>query len=94
MHDLFDREAARMHPQPTTESGMMTTWHDDESLEEAIWYFLHCTVPADNYLESCKAVLLVSVGNGNWAAKIEKVLADPAAFSKQMIGDNEADSSR
>ncbi len=85
MHDLFDQEAARMHPQATAESVIMTTWHNDESLEGAIWDFLHCTVPAQNFLETCRAVLLVSVGNDDWAAKIESVLTSAAAFSKPMI---------
>jgi len=41
VHDIIDEERVRVDP--TGESVIMTTWHRDERLSEAMWFLLHCT---------------------------------------------------
>jgi len=77
VHDLFDEVGSRRDPGATEETVIMTTWHEDESLDESLWYFLNCALPAEAYLNSCKSWLAVCVGNDEWARTIEMRLANP-----------------
>jgi hypothetical protein len=52
----------------------MTTWHVDESLEDALWFALHSTVPSSAYLDSTKSVIVVSIGDGGWSERVSTYL--------------------
>lgn len=60
---------------------IMTTWHDDESLEEALWFALNSAIPASAYSESCGAVVAVSIGNEQWETRISTYLSNPEQWS-------------
>ena len=61
---------------------IMTSWHDNESLENAILFFLSNTWPDDRYFNSTHAALAVSIGPASWAAEIEAALERPDEFIK------------
>ena len=67
---------------------MMSTWHSKESLEEAIWFFVHCAVPLDTEMETTSC-LAVTVGSSDWAAAVDIALSDLPAFHARML-DTEA----
>jgi hypothetical protein len=54
---------------------LMTTWHDDEPLEEALWFFNICAIPAEDHVLSNFDRFAVAVGNPGWAVEIERLLA-------------------
>lgn len=64
----------------------MTTWHDDESLDEALWYFLNAAFPADDYLDDCQAETIVVAGDNGWAGQIEKRLLDQETLERDVVG--------
>jgi len=45
---------------------LMTTWHDDEPLEEALWFFNMCAIPAEVHVLSDFERFAVVVGDGGW----------------------------
>ena len=46
VHDLFDSVIVERNPNETEKSVILTTWHDGESLDEALWHFLNVAFPA------------------------------------------------
>jgi len=70
VHDIMDKVADA--ESNITSGVVMTTWHDDESLSEALWYFLNCTHPDEEYApKGCDLGLVVVVASKEWTAEIE-----------------------
>lgn len=59
---------------------IMTTSHDTESLEEALWFFLTSAWPDDHYVDSTRAALAISIGSTKLAQEISAALADVRNF--------------
>ena len=86
VHDLIDEvEAVREQANPDDQSVIMTSWHHNEPLSEAIWFVLHCALPDDPYIEDCKITIAISVGFSEWAAQIRAALTDPKKFSDEYL---------
>jgi hypothetical protein len=51
----------------------MTTWHD-ETLEQALDFFITCAVPTDDFAIDSSFRLVVCIGNPNWAEIAIRVL--------------------
>jgi hypothetical protein len=54
---------------------VMTTWHADEPLEEALWFFRMLAIPAEGHVFEDFQRFAVAVGNPTWAAEMERALA-------------------
>jgi hypothetical protein len=67
VHDLFDHARG---PDEPAESVLLTTWHGDETLDEALWYFVGCAAPAEAYLETCPSWVAASISHPGWAEHI------------------------
>ena len=63
---------------------LMSTWHSDEPLEEAIWFFIECAFPLDNEIETT-SYLAVTVGSADWAATVDHALSDLPAFKSRRF---------
>ena len=79
VHDIFDSQCDDATPL------ILTTWHADESLDEVIWSFANSTWPADEYWDSCRSGLAVSVGSVEWQHQIHKRLADLRGLSDDVL---------
>ena len=53
---------------------IMTTWHDDESLEEALDFFVNYSCPTDGFAPDSDYWLAFCVNNSAWTEKIRKRL--------------------
>jgi hypothetical protein len=72
IHDLADQ--LTLHQ--LGDNLVMTTWHHRESLKEAVWYLVHCALPASDLLhDKCDQVAL-AVGNDSWYRQIEDTLQE------------------
>jgi len=69
-------------------SVIMTTWHDDESLEEAAWFALNVAFPDDRYFDDCRAVVALSIGDPAYAEGIRAAFADPRALVKRVVAED------
>jgi hypothetical protein len=78
-HNLFDQECL------FAPKLIMTTWHADESLDDAIWYFLRTTFPDTAFEETTAAALALAVGDPGWAAHVERRLRDIPALADDVL---------
>jgi len=87
VHDIVDEIDA--YPYDTVgatdeDSVIMTTWHENESLEDALYFFLTATSPAVYFEATFKSSLAISVGSQEWASAIRYIMADTEAFRKRI----------
>jgi hypothetical protein len=64
---------------------IMTTWHDDESLREVLWFFINEAFPDDHYTESTRSMVVISVANSYWATESHEALVDPGQFTTSVL---------
>lgn len=83
VHDVIDESVVDV------EDLIVTTWHSQESLEEALWYFLNVTWPGEEFEETCKASVGVTIGSTDWASEVKIALSDPRAFSEMVLDKEE-----
>lgn len=77
VHDAFDRAGeASLADQPTEDDVMMTTWHHDDTLEDAFWFFAVAASPTESYIEACETWLAVTVGDAGWATRLQNAASD------------------
>jgi hypothetical protein len=89
VHDIIDEEYVGDGTSVNDdESTIMTTWHTEESLEEATWFALNVAFPDDRFFDSCKAVVSICIGNPEWKAALEKSLANPRALAARVVAED------
>lgn len=84
VHDMVDMAEREVVAELPPESVVMTTWHSDESLAEAFWYFLYCTYPDEAYADTCKSAIAVTVGNSSWGEEIKTWLNDSKLLNREV----------
>lgn len=53
---------------------VMTTWHDDEPLAEALHFFANLTCPTTGFEQNSNFWIAISLNNAEWAAEIQRYL--------------------
>lgn len=77
VHDSIDQPIFRRQPGKTDGSVVITTWHAEDPISEAVWFFLNCAWPADDYVHTCSDWVAVVIGNPAWEAEVRaKLLAE------------------
>lgn len=72
-HDIVDElvvEDSLREPKfsgPGRNDAIMTTWHESETLEEALEFFRTCAVPTNGFLADSDFGIVMCVGNATWA---------------------------
>jgi len=61
VHDIFD-EADIGDGTKDSDEFIMTTWHTDDSLHEAVEFFLNCAFPLDQHLDNCSWIVITVRG--------------------------------
>jgi hypothetical protein len=59
---------------------IMTTWHANETLEEALDFFAISAIPTEGFLPESDFRLVISVGNSDWAATANQFLQSAEFF--------------
>jgi hypothetical protein len=81
LHDLVDEVLVeddigeRKFAGPQSGDVIMTTWHANESIEEAIGFFAACAVPTDGFVTDSDYRVVVCVANEVWATEANKFLS-------------------
>jgi hypothetical protein len=76
VHDAVDQaDLCRIERQTSEDYVIMTTWHSNESLLEAFWYFKSLALPAERPYNLDLERFAVAVGNENWAQEISRQLS-------------------
>lgn len=85
VHDIIDEVTVGEGPDiPRFSDGVMTTWHEEKDLDEALFYLLVCTYPDDEFSDTCRSALVVSVGNPDWTGRARKALEQPGDFIRKV----------
>jgi hypothetical protein len=74
VHDRIDDRIIETGIETDDDSVVMTTWHDDESLEEALEFLVYTAVPGDAWNATCRASLVAVIGNEDWAAEVRRLI--------------------
>ena len=77
VHDVFDEVDAEKNPDSTADDVVLSEWHEDEPLPEALRFAVATASPALEYEDSCKVTLAAAVGNPDWAERIRGWMKDP-----------------
>lgn len=77
VHDIFDEVIVGDGSQVVDDDAIvMTSWHAAESLEDALWFFLHCANPADRHAHSCRSGIAIVVGeDATWRRTVREALS-------------------
>jgi hypothetical protein len=70
VHDLFDAEAESTNEKLTGDDVVMTTWHSEETLAQALWFFLHAAFPTQCFEADCADWVIAPIGNSAWEEEI------------------------
>ena len=82
VHDIFDEMCL------FTEPVIMTTWHEKDSLDEALWFFLTTTWPDDVYFDDCKSSVAIVVGNSEWETQVRQKLSNRQMLKSAVLREN------
>jgi len=84
VHDRIDKVLWDLLDE-TDDTVVLTTWHEHESLEYALWFALNVAWPAPAYEDTCKTLLAVSIANIDWANTMESLLGDPSHLNRLAL---------
>ena len=82
VHDLFDEADIERAPNGPY---LMSTWHKDEPLSEAIWFALFNAYPDDAFFSDCQSAIGISIGSSEWAGEIREAMVDPRKFNARVL---------
>jgi hypothetical protein len=92
VHDAVDRCDIEKGPETRhADYIVMTTWHADESLEEAFWFFKVCALPNEGIIASECDRFAVAIGNSAWSIELEKALQSIEADADDEVEPIECD---
>ena len=80
-HDLFEEAAAERDPDADADTVVLSEWHDEEPLSQAVLYAVSSAWPASTYEETCTATLVVVVGNPDAADQVRGWLKTPSRLA-------------
>ncbi len=85
IHDIFDE--VDLEPNIGSPEGqtLMTTWHDDEPLSEAICFLLRTAWPDEYAEDTTNSSIAISIGSGIYAEEMRSAFKDPRAFSSLIL---------
>ena len=87
VHDTIDE----LDPYFESSKGViMTTWHNEQPLEETIWFFLNTMWPDAAFENSFEASVAVVIGSNEWASRVRDALYEPRAFTQTWLDREEA----
>lgn len=77
VHDIIDEVAVDRDPDGPT---IMTTWHAEERLEDALRFMLFSTEPVADLGGRCDAAVAVAVASPMWTSALRRAMVDTRAF--------------
>jgi hypothetical protein len=86
LHDIFDETFVEEELDGREMPFLMTPWHDDGPLDEALWFALVNGLPVDvTYPELVGSSFVAATTRGVWADEIRRCLANSDAFVTEIV---------
>ncbi|MDN5942604.1 MAG: hypothetical protein L0H94_12030 [Nitrospira sp.] len=76
VHDIIDEAVVCRNSGETDEDVIMTTWHEDEALDEALWFAVNSAFSAGAYEGTCETLVAIAVGSKEWGSQMTKILSE------------------
>ena len=73
VHDIMDDVVLERELKGGPEQTIMTSWHADVPMEEAVDFALRHAQPAGALAQGCDAIVLAAVGNSEWAQELREL---------------------
>jgi hypothetical protein len=89
LHDLVDRAAWQRVEQEDEKTVILTAWHSNESLAEALWFAVNSASPAAAYRDTCEALLAITVGPEAWGEEASRLLRSPRLLDEAVFSDSD-----
>jgi hypothetical protein len=84
VHHVVDKVRDGPNPPQIVDRVVMTTWHSDEPLAEAIWFILRSANPDEGYAEGCDSTLGITIGNLGWHEEIWSAFRNSYGFCSSI----------
>jgi len=84
VHDIFDEVEVQLEASRPADSVVMTTWHAEDTIEDALWFFLYNSFPDPAYQDSCSRGVALAIGNSEWANRIARYVNDLKALNSAV----------
>jgi hypothetical protein len=84
VHDIVDDELAAQGLVDDEVMLVTTTWHADDTLDEALWFALFAACPKEELIETGGAVLALVVGREDWAEHVRQRFSDPGGLHSDV----------
>lgn len=81
-HDIYDEVIVINEIQYL----VMTTWHEDESLDDALWFVLNLAALHEKNSDDCSTIV-ISINNDLWEKELLENLSDIEAFNQHMVNE-------
>ncbi len=85
VHDIVDEITSAPESGFPEDSCIMTTWHAQEPLPEALWFLLASASPDQYYDSTCRATLAISIGSDEWSDEIAEAMENPGGFMANVV---------
>ena len=86
VHGLFDSEWNANGFDNESDDTIMTTWHDDDTLDEFICFSMLHTEPTNKYQNGCQSVIALVIDDDSLASRIQDAFADPSQIYAKLDG--------
>jgi hypothetical protein len=83
-HDCFEQANVILQVDDGFERHVMSTWHADESLEEALWFCIFNAAPDDEYWKIC-STLAVGIGQSIGSNQLKELLDDIDSLNERIV---------
>ena len=80
-HDIYDETLINLNVESPE---IMTTWHDGETLADALWFILFVASVQDDHWDRCSTII-VTVGDKDWESEIDVCLENVSAFNELVL---------
>tara|TARA_R110002073_G_scaffold336374_1_gene532674 strand:+ start:179 stop:682 length:504 start_codon:yes stop_codon:yes gene_type:complete len=84
LHDLIDEEWVGDGTTPQPDNTLMTTWHDSDSLADAIWFAMYNAFPTGAYIDGCRSVVAICIDCPDFATEVRVAFDDPVTFNARI----------
>ena len=84
VHDCFDTADLERVNWLADDSIVMSTWHEDESLDEALWFAVFAA-----YNDDAETDAVLAISQAEWATQIEERFADPEQLNEDVVSEDD-----
>jgi len=82
VHDLFDLASI------AADRFVMSSWHNDDSLAEAVYFALTDAWPDDNQFPNAAEAAVILAVEEQWIGEVRRLLTDQEELARHVVGDD------